>query len=116
MSFLIDPPLLFAAGEAYARRLPESAQGRGVAVAGAVGVAVCAGISTAAWLNAPVARPLWKAMGAPSGRAYQLGAPVVPVRGPRRVGAREHALFGIGMLSYPLAWWLGWDHGRRARP
>ena len=71
--------------------------------------------STAAWLNLPVSKPLWKTMGAPSGRAYQLGAPVIPVRGPRKPGPRDHALFAAGLLSYPLSFWLGWDHGRRRR-
>ena len=116
MSFLLDPPLMFAAGEAYARA-PESAQGRGAVVAaGAAAVGAAAIISTAAWLDLPVSRPLWKAMRAPSGRAYQLGAPLVPVRGPRRAGPREHALYAAGLLSYPLSFWLGWDRGRRRRP
>ena len=80
MSFLIDPPALYAAGEAYARGAPESAQGR---AAGFVGAGVVAGILALAL---------------------------------RRPGAKEHALVLAALATYPLWYWLGWDHGRRARP
>ena len=77
MSFLIDPPLLYAAGEAYARGLPESAQGRqaGIAGAGAVGALLAIGALR-----------------------------------------RPHAVAAVGVVVYPLAFRLGWDRGRRARP
>ena len=116
MSFLLDPPLLFAAGEAYARA-PESAQGRGAAVAGAAAVGAAGGVSTALWLDASWTRPLWKALGAPSAREYQAGAPLLEVpRAVRRPGPRQHALAVAGLALYPLWFWLGWDHGRRRRP
>ena len=34
----------------------------------------------------------------------------------KRPGPRTHALAALMFALYPLWWWLGWDHGRRARP
>jgi transcription elongation factor len=82
MSFLLDQPLIYAAGRAYGSAAPESAQrGRAVA-AGAATTAVFVGTSVALWLHHPATKPLWKA---------------------------------LGFATYPLAWWLGWDRGRRSR-
>jgi hypothetical protein len=116
MSFLVDPPLLYAAGEAYARGLPESAQGRqaGVAGAGAVGALLAVGVSF--WLDLPWTRPLWRGIGAHSGADAQVGTGLFHLKSLRRPSPRAHALAGLGFLAYPVAFWLGWDHGRRARP
>jgi hypothetical protein len=41
----------------------------------------------------------------------------LPDRGRRRRRSRrEEALAFAVFASYPLWLWLGWDHGRRARP
>ena len=116
MSFLIDPPALYAAGEAYARAAPESAQGRAVGVvgAGAVGALLAYGVSC--WLDLPWARPFVRAVGAYNGPDAQVGTGLFHLRSLKRPGPREHLLAAVGFLAYPLAWWLGWDHGRRARP
>ena len=116
MSFLVDPPALYAAGEAYARAAPESAQGRTAGVVGAGVVGAFLAVSVSLWLDLPWVRPLWKAFGARNGRDFQVGTGLVHVDAVRRPGAREHALAGLGFLTYPLWYWLGWDHGRRARP
>src|SRR3954468_19229228 len=83
MSFPVDPVLLFADGEAYARTLPESAQGGAAKAVGGLtlGPAGAPGISCC--LDVKPARPFWKA-----------GAP----------GARNGADF---MLAWPLG------HGKR---
>lgn len=116
MSFLIDPPALYAAGEAYARAAPESAQGRLARVVGTSAVGALLGIGVSFWLDLPWTRPLWRSVGAYSGADAQVGTGLFHLRTLGRPGPREHALAAVGFLSYPLAYWLGWDHGRRARP
>ncbi len=51
MSFLIDPPWLYANGRAYAELAPEPAQGRVAAAAGAVTMAVFWAVSVSLYLN-----------------------------------------------------------------
>ena len=51
MSFLIDPPWLYANGRAYAALAPEQAQGRTAAAAGAATMAVFWGVSISLYLN-----------------------------------------------------------------
>lgn len=115
MSFLADPPILYAAGEAYARAVPESGQGRAAAVAGAGVVGTCLAVSVSLWLNASWTRPLWKAFGARSGREFQVANGIVDVPAVRKPEAGAHALAAVGFAAYPLWFWLGWDHGRRRR-
>ena len=116
MSFLADPPLLYAAGEAYARAAPESAQGRVAGVVGAGVVATFVGVSLALWLERPWVRPLWRLFGARSGTEFMVSNGLVRVDSARKPGTRGHAFAGLAFLTYPLWYWLGWDHGRRARP
>jgi hypothetical protein len=117
VSFLADPPILYAAGEAYARTAPESAQGRTAGIVGAGVVGVFLGVSVALWLDRPWVKPLWRAFGARNGTDYQVGGSrLFHVDAVRNPGKREHALAAIGFALYPLWYWLGWDHGRRARP
>jgi len=117
VSFLADPPLLYAAGEAYARTAPESAQGRTAGVVGAGVVATFVGVSLSLWLDQPWVRPLWRLFGARDGTDFQVGGTWLGhVDAVRKPGRREHALAGLVFLTYPLWYWLGWDHGRRARP
>ena len=115
MSFLVDPPLLFADGELYARAMPESAQGGTAAVVGGATVALFLGAGVGSYLGKGWAKPMWKAFGARSGPAFMLGWPVAH-RDRRKRTARTDALAAVTLASYPLWWWLGWDHGRRARP
>jgi hypothetical protein len=115
MSVLVDPPLLLAEGEAIARVLPESAQG-GVAKALGAGVlGVFWGTAAALWFDHAATVPLRRALGYRSGREFMLRYPL-PDRGRRRRDRREEALALAALASYPLWLWLGWDHGRRARP
>jgi transcription elongation factor len=115
MSFLLDPPLLYAAGRAYGAAAPESAQGAKAVLAGAVTSAMFIGVSAALWMNHPATRPLWKAFGTSSGREYQAFTGLRSWKGQDKAGPREHALAAAGFAAYPFAWWLGWDKARRAR-
>lgn len=116
MSFLVDPPLLFAAGAAYARRAPEPAQGRAAGAVGAAVVGTFLAVSASLWLDRPWTRPLWRAFGARSGTDFQVGTGLFHVDALRRPGSREHACAAAGFATYPIWFWLGWDSGRRARP
>lgn len=116
MSFLVDPPSLFAAGELYARAAPESAQGRTAGVAGAGVVGAFLVVSVGLWRDRPWTKPLWRSFGARNGPDFQVGTGLVHPKAVRRPGPREHALAGLAFATYPLWFWLGWDHGRRARP
>jgi hypothetical protein len=115
MSFLVDPPLLFASGESYARLAPEEAQGGAAVVAGAACLALFWGVGTALYLNAPPTRPLRPLLPNRDGRDFMVNFPLLRVdtRKPsRRMNVAAAAIFGS---VYPLALWLGWDHGRRRR-
>ena len=116
MSILTDPPALVADGEAYARLLPESAQGGAATVTGALTVAVFWAGAAAFWFDFAPAVPLRRRLGYRSGREFMLRFPL-PDRGRRRRRDRREDAVGLAVVaSYPLWWWLGWDHGRRRRP
>jgi hypothetical protein len=117
MSFLVDPPLLAADGELFARAMPESAQGRGALVAGAVTTGVFWAAGIAFWRDHAALVPFRKRLGYRSGREFMLRYPL-PDRGRRRGrnSTAQDAVAAVALASYPVWWWLGWDHGRRARP
>jgi hypothetical protein len=115
MSFFADPVLLFVDGEAHARALPESAQGGAATALGALSVAATLAAGIGSYLDQPWAKPLWRPFGAKSGLDFMLGWPVAHGRRRRR-SARSDAVAVAVFASYPLWWWLGWDHGRRRRP
>jgi hypothetical protein len=117
MSFLADPLLLLADGEAYARTLPESAQGGAAVLVGGATVAAVLGAGVGSYLDAAWTKPLWKPFGARNGTSFMLGWPVAHrSRGLRKRTSRTDALAVVVFAAYPLCWWLGWDHGRRRRP
>ena len=117
MSFLADPVLLFTDGEAYARTMPESAQGGAAKVVGGltVGAILTAGIGS--YLDTEWAKRLWKpfALGSKNGTDFMLAWPVAQGKRRRR-SAKTDALAVASFAAYPFWWWLGWDHGRRRRP
>jgi hypothetical protein len=118
VSIVVDPPSLLADGELYARALPESAQGGSATLAGALTVAAYWGAAGAFWFDHPSAAPLRKALGYRSGREFMLRFPL-PERSrreQRRSRVRDDVIAVAVIASYPLWLWLGWDHGRRARP
>jgi hypothetical protein len=111
VSFLTDPPWLYANGQAYARLAPESAQGGAAKVAGAATVATFIGASAAFYLDHPWTRPVTRFLGYRSGREFMFAFPL-----PRAM-RRElpDALAVAAFATYPLWFWLGWDRGRRRR-
>jgi hypothetical protein len=116
MSFLVDPPTLFADGEAYGRLMPESAQGGAARAIGGATVAAFMAYGAGAYLNEPWTKWLWEPLGAKSGRDLMLGWPLAHGSRRRRRTPRTDAVAVAVLATYPLWWWLGWDHGRRARP
>ena len=114
MSFYADPVLLFLDGEAHAR-LPESAQGGAAKLGGGAAVAVMLAAGIGSYLDAGWTEPMWKPFGAKNGTDFMVAWPFAHGRRRRR-SARTDAIAAAVFATYPLAWWLGWDHGRRRRP
>jgi hypothetical protein len=115
MSLAVDLPSLLVDGETYARLLPEAAQGRVATVAGALTIAAYWAGAAAFLTDHPATVPLRKSLGYRSGREFMLRFPL-PDRGRRRRNRGDDALLVAGLAAYPVALWLAWDHGRRARP
>ena len=111
MSFLIDPPWLYANGQAYARLAPERAQGRAAAAVGAATVAAFWATSVSLYLNRSWARPIWEACRARDGRDWMLNSGVFRFDA-GGAGRATHAVSALLFASYPLWLWLGYRHGR----
>ena len=116
MSFLVDPPWLFADGYAYARLAPEEAQGAVARAAGAACLAAYWGAAASLYLNAPYTRPLWPLLPRRDGRDFMVNWPGLRVPTRRRTRQLDAAAAAVLLVGYPLALWMGWDRGRRARP
>jgi hypothetical protein len=111
MSFLIDPPWLYATGRTYARLMPQrtpAARAVGKTTAGAFLVT-----SISLYLDRPWTTPIWKACRAQSGRDWMLNSGVFRID-PRRAGQRTHIVSALLFATYPLWLWLGERRGRRA--
>jgi hypothetical protein len=112
MSFLIDPPWLYATGRAYAATAPEERQGATAAALGAATMAVFWGVSVSLYLDRGWTAPIWRACRARSGRDWMLNSGVF--RFPHhRVGTGTHAASAAIFATYPAWLWLGHRHGRR---
>ena len=112
MSFLIDPPWLYANGRAYAALAPERAQGRTAALVGAATMGAFWGVSVSLYLDKRWTRPVWEACRAESGRDWMLNSRVFGFDH-RDAGPRTHAVSAAIFATYPLWLWLGYRHGRR---
>jgi membrane-associated phospholipid phosphatase len=113
MSFLIDPPWLYANGRAYARLAPERArQGRIAAAAGAATIATFWAVSISLYLNRSWTDPIARACSAETGRDWMLNSGVLKLDH-RRAGPLTHAIGAALFATYPLWLWLGWRDGRR---
>ena len=108
MSFLIDPPWLYANGRAAARVLPAEHAPK----AAAATMAVFWATSISLYLNRPWTRPIWRACRAQDGRDWMLNSGVLRLDH-RNAGGRTHAVSALLFATYPLWLWLGWRHGRR---
>ena len=113
MSFLIDPPWLYANGRAYARLAPERAQGPAAAAAGAATIAAFWAVSVSLYLNRRWTDPIARSCGAESGRDWMLNSGVLRLD-TRAAGPATHAVSTALFASYPYWLWRGWRDGRRA--
>jgi len=113
MSFLIDPPLLYSGGRAYARatRDADPSRARDGAV-GAASMAIFWGISVGMYLDQGWTRPVWRMCRAASGRDWMLNSGVFRFQS-RKPSVRTHAIAGAIFATYPLWLWLGMRRARR---
>lgn len=114
MSFLADPPLLYAHGQAFARLAPEAAQERAARPLGMATVALFWVVSVGLYLEQGWTRPLWKACRAEGGRDWMLNSGVFRIDW-RRAGPRTHVASALIFATYPLWLVLGYRSGRRRR-
>lgn len=114
MSFLADPPLLYANGQAYARLAPDEVPAGATRALGLGTVALFWLVSVALYLEQGWTRPLWKACRAESGRDWMLNSGVFRFDW-RRAGPRTHVLAALIFATYPLWLVLGYRQGRRRR-
>ena len=112
MSFLIDPPWLYATGRLYAEKAPEPLQGRTAAALGGAPMAVFWGTSISLYLDRPWTRPIWEACRASSGRDWMLNSGVFKFPY-KRVSGRTHAISAGIFATYPFWLWLGHRQARR---
>jgi len=109
MSFLIDPPWLYATGRAYGKLMPNE-DAKAKALQGAtIGAFLATSISL--YLQARWTKPIWKLCRAESGRDWMLNSGVFKVDW-RKAGAGTHLLSAAFFLTYPLWLWLGLKRGR----
>jgi hypothetical protein len=113
MSFLIDPPWLYATGRAYGRMMPDERTPAARALHTATAGAFLA-TSVSLYLDRPWTRPVWRACRARSGRDWMLNSGVFRFDD-RRAGWRTHLVSALIFTTYP--WWLRWGErrGRRQR-
>ena len=106
MSFLIDPPWLYANGRVLAKAPPEVRRPLAAAT-----LATFLVTSISLYLERPWTRPLWKACHARSGRDWMLRSGVLPIDS-ERAGPGTHAASAALFATYPLWLWLGLRHSR----
>jgi hypothetical protein len=107
MSFLIDPPWLYANGRALAQVAPP--ERRAPLAAATHGVFLITSVSL--YLDRPWTRPIWRLCRARSGRDWMLNSGVFRVD-PDRAGTPTHLLSGALFATYPLWLWLGLRHAQ----
>jgi hypothetical protein len=107
MSFLFDPPMLFAAGVLIERRLPSDR--RDLAEAATLGVFF--GGSFALYNNVPGLGVLWRPFSAQNGRDFMWNSGVFGVR-TAEMRWPLHAAAGAIFATYPLFIKLGRRLGR----
>jgi hypothetical protein len=111
MSFLIDPPWLYATGRLYGAKAPERAQGTAATALGTATMAVFWGTSISLYLDRRWTAPIWKACRARSGRDWMLNSGVFRFQY-KKNGMATHALSASIFATYPLWLWLGHRHAR----
>ncbi len=112
MSFLIDPPWLYANGRAYGaitRESPDS--GRDALFLGAT-IATFWGVSVALYLDRRWTGPIWRLCRASSGRDWMLNSGLLRIDC-RRSGPATHLVAALIFATYPYWLWRGLRAGRR---
>ncbi len=113
MSFLIDPPWLYATGRAYGRLMPQETPAARAVSTATLGVFLATSISL--YLDLPWTRPISRACRAQDGRDWMLNSGVLRIDH-LRVGPRVHALSALIFATYPLWLRLGERSARRPPP
>jgi hypothetical protein len=108
MSFLLDPPLLFASGVLIERQLPEDR--RDVAESATLGVFF--GGSFGLYNNVPGLGVLWRPFRAQNGRDFMWNSGVFGVQ-TDKAGWQLHAAAAAIFATYPFYIKLGRKLGRR---
>jgi hypothetical protein len=112
MSFLIDPPWLYANGRTYGAITRESPDPRLDAAFLAGTMAVFWGVSIGLYLEKPWTERVWRACRAESGRDWMLNSGVLRLDW-RRASAPTHALSAAIFATYPYWLWRGLRDGRK---
>lgn len=110
MSFLLDPPLLLAAGAALERLTPDD---KTKAVADKAVLATFLGISTGLYMNLPGLGFVWKPFRAKSGRDWMLNSGVFHCNY-EHPPLRTHLVSAAIFATYPMWLKLGHRLARRA--
>ena len=108
MSFLIDPPWLYANGRALAKAAPDPGQ-RDKLAAATLGVFLVTSVSL--YLDKRWTRPIWRLCRARSGRDWMLNSGVFRLD-PEGAGTPTHLASGALFATYPFWLWLGLRHGQ----
>lgn len=111
MSFLIDPPWLYATGRAYGRLMPDE-QAPAARIVHTATAATFLGVSISLYLNLPWTRRIWEFCRAHDGRDWMLNSGVFRFDF-RRAGPRTHAISALLFLTYPFWLRLGEKRARR---
>jgi hypothetical protein len=109
MSFLIDPPWLYANGRAIGAVETDERRARGLLAAT---MGVFWGVSIPLYLDRRWTRPIWRACRARSGRDWMLNSGVLRLEH-RHPSRRTHAVSAAIFATYPLWLWLGYRHAKR---
>ena len=98
MSFLIDPPWLYATGRVYGRLMPEPTPAARAVHTATAGVFLATSISL--YMNRPWTRPIWERCRAQDGRDWMLNSGVLHIDH-RRAGVRTHLVSALIFATYP---------------
>jgi hypothetical protein len=109
MSFLIDPPWLYANGRGIAAVTDD--QQRATAL-GAATMALFWGVSIPLYLDRRWTRPIWRGCRARSGRDWMINSGLTDFEY-ERPSTATHAAAAAMFATYPLWLYLGYRHGRR---
>jgi hypothetical protein len=114
LSFLIDPPLLYAGGATFARTAPASVQDQRARPLAAVTLAIFYFVGGACYLNRRWTLALWRAFGSRDGRDFMINSGLLRLP-TREMGPGGHGLSLLAFATYPLWLWGGYRRGRRRR-